>query len=422
MDNLPPSTARTTIWWCGLASEGVDDRPVVSDLIEELGDSLVAFATDLVAVPTENPPGSSYDECVRLIGQWLDRLGLSAELVQLSEDRVAVISGIGTGPTVFLHGHYDVVPASGPNQFTPRREAGRLWGRGSADMKGGIASMAIALAALSEIDLAGRVEMVLVPDEETGGDAGTRRLVELGRLGANGVAAILGEPTSGKIWNANRGAVTLRVTVRGRSAHVGLHYRGENAFENALPILVTLHELKYDIEHRRTAFHIAPVAATKSILMLGGEVAGGHQFNVVPDRFSFTVERRFNPEEDLETERGRLFEAIREATAVGVEVDVDVVQEGASSAVEERSDLVRALRSSIEDVTGKSVECEMCPGLLESRFYAQAGVPAVAYGPGELEVSHGPDESVEVARLLECAQVYALTAMALLGESTREPG
>jgi acetylornithine deacetylase/succinyl-diaminopimelate desuccinylase family protein len=378
-------------------------------------DERVAFARDLVAVPTENPPGKAYPACVDVLTTHLERLGLPWEALTLGPDRAAVMAGVGTGRTLYLHGHYDVVPASRPGQFDPKVADGRLVGRGSGDMKGGIAAMACALAALREVDLPGRVELVVVPDEETGGAGGSRRLAALQRLGRNGVGAILAEPTSGVIWNASRGAVTLRVTVRGRPAHVGLHFRGANAFEGALPVLAALDALKRQVETRRTSFAVEPDAARASILMLGGEVAGGHQFNVVPDRFSFTVERRFNPEEDLDTERARLLETIGAGTPDGVDLDVEVLQEASSGAVVDGDGLVASLSAAVEAVTGGSAACRLCPGLLETRFYAEVGVPAVAYGPGELELAHGPEESVSIGRLSECAEIYARAALALLG-------
>ncbi len=148
--------------------------------------------------------------------------------------------------------------------------------------------------------------------------------------------------------------------------------------------------------------------------MLGGEVRGGHQFNVVPDRFSFTVERRFNPEEDLEVERARLLDAVRQAVPPGVDVDVESLQEAASSGVAGDEPLVRSLSSVVEERAGHLPACGLCPGLLETRFYAGVGVPAVAYGPGDLEVAHGPDESVALERVFECAGIYALTAWRVL--------
>ncbi len=403
----------------------------VRDAVARRAEVLLALAADLVAIPTENPPGNAYPRCVELLEARLADFGLPVERVELAPDRVALLSSVGAGsgdaPTLYLHGHYDVVPASAPGQFEPRVEGGRLWGRGSADMKGGVAAMAVAAAVLAELvgsgeagatarsGLPGRVTLVLVPDEESGGARGTRRLVELGRIrGDAALGAILAEPTSGRIWNAARGAITLRVSMSGRPAHVGLHYEGENAFEAALPILDALRRLKAEVEGRRTAYAVDAEVGRSSILMLGGEVRGAHQFNVVPDRFSFTVERRFNPEEEAAAERERLRAVIRDATPDGARVEIETIQEGASSAAGEGSALVGVLRAVTEAVSGEAPECRLCPGLLETRYYADAGVPAVAYGPGQLEVAHGPEESVSVARLVECAEIYAATALALL--------
>lgn len=391
------------------------NRQHLFETVAGMAEEIVDFAHALVAVPTENPPGNAYPACVALIESRLRDLGLPVESVRLSGGRTAVLSGVGSGPTLFLHGHYDVVPSSRPGQFAPRVEGDRLWGRGSADMKGGIAAMSAALAAIAAVDLPGRVELVLVPDEETGGEHGSARLHELGHLGRAGSGAVLAEPTSGRIWNASRGAVTLRVNVHGISSHVGLQVRGVNAFERAVPILVALQELKREVEERRTDHTIDPEEAGASILMLGGEVTGGHQFNLVPDLFSFTVERRVNPEEEVNAERDRLLRVIRSSAPDGLEVEIEVIQEGGASATPADGGLVGALNEAIESVTGRAAPCELCPGLLETRFYTGAGVPAVAYGPGELEVAHGPDESVSLDRLTECAQIYALTAATLFG-------
>jgi acetylornithine deacetylase/succinyl-diaminopimelate desuccinylase-like protein len=133
----------------------------------------------------------------------------------------------------------------------------------------------------------------------------------------------------------------------------------------------------------------------------------------VPDACSFTVDRRINPEEDLDVEKRRLFDAIDRARGT-VQFAVEVLQEGRSSGVDENEPLGRALARSILHVTGQPARFEMCPGLLEIRFYAERGVPAFAYGPGLLTVSHGPDEYVPIDRIVECAQIYALTAADLL--------
>jgi acetylornithine deacetylase/succinyl-diaminopimelate desuccinylase-like protein len=172
--------------------------------------------------------------------------------------------------------------------------------------------------------------------------------------------------------------------------------------------------LEAEVAQRATGFTIRPVAARRSVLLLGGELAGGHNFNVVPERASFTVDRRTNPEEDFDVERRRLFEVIEGARARGVKCEVEVIQEGRSAATSAGSALARALRSSIRGVTGRHAHLELCPGVLETRHYAALGIPALAYGPGLLSVSHGPNEFVSVRRLVECAEVYALAAVRLL--------
>lgn len=203
---------------------------------------------------------------------------------------------------------------------------------------------------------------------------------------------------------------TLRETVHGRHAHVGRQHEGVNAFDGMLAIAGALAALKHDVERHRTTYRIEPDAARHSILMLGGRVEGGTNFNVVPDACSFTVDRRINPEEDLETEKRRLLDTIARAPGDGIRCDVELLQEARGSASDESAPLGRALAGAIRDVTGAPARFELCPALLEIRFYAERGMPAYAYGPGLLTLSHGPGEMVPIERLVECAQVYALAA------------
>jgi acetylornithine deacetylase/succinyl-diaminopimelate desuccinylase-like protein len=293
-----------------------------------------------------------------------------------------------------------------------------LFGRGSSDMKSGLAAMIYAARALQDcgIPIDGRIGLVFVPDEETAGPRGSRYLAERGLLGQNAIGMLTPEPTGGAVWNANRGAITLRVTVKGKSAHVGRQHEGVNAFDRMLEAARALTVLKAEVEQRATAFHIAPDALRRSILMLGGRTEGGTNFNVVPDRCSFTVDRRINPEEDYDQERQRLFAVLEQVRASGIDLEVETLQEGRSCGVTEEDPLAQALARNIAKVTGRAAQFEMCPGLLEIRFYAERGIPALAYGPGLLTVSHGPNEFVPIDRIEHCAQVYALTAADLLGQ------
>jgi len=223
------------------------------------------------------------------------------------------------------------------------------------------------------------------------------------------------EPTSGVIWHACRGALTLRVTVRSQYAHVGHHYAGINAFEQMLRVAGALADLKQEVSARNTRYaldsELDPEQARASILMMGGLVEGGAGFNVVPSSCSFTVERRFNPEEDRDVERERLFSLFDELRMDGIALDVEMLQDAPSAASPIADPLADALLAASMTVLGRKPRFEMCPGLLEIRWYARAGVPAYAFGPGLLSVSHGPEEYVDLDALTDYAAIYALTAV-----------
>jgi succinyl-diaminopimelate desuccinylase len=380
--------------------------------VEGYREKMLAFTERLVAIPTENTPGNCYLEAVHFLRAHLEQLGF-ADTHAVGD---CVLSFIGEGsPTLYFSGHYDVVPAQNPGQFQPFRRGPNLFGRGTSDMKGGLAAMTYAAKALfdARMPLKGRIGLVFVPDEETAGPRGSRFLVEKGELGKNAIGMLTPEPTGGVVWNANRGAISLRVKIKGKSAHVGRQTEGVNAFEGMLRVAEALARLKHEVEQRTTAYNISPDSLRRSILMMGGHCGAGTNFNVVPETCWFTVDRRINPEEDLLIEKQRLFSSLDEVRSAGVNLDVEIIQEGAASGVNTETPPAQALARNIQQITGRPAEFEMCPGLLEIRFYAQRGIPALAYGPGLLTVSHGPNEFVPIDRIVQCAAIYALTAAEL---------
>jgi succinyl-diaminopimelate desuccinylase len=379
--------------------------------------SLVDFARDLVAIPTENPPGAAYDECVQRICAELNSLAIDYEVVETGDDetrRQAILATVGdSGPLLYLHGHYDVVPAFGPGQFDPRIEDGRLIGRGSSDMKGGLA--AIVHAARPAAEAGARIGLVIVPDEETGGRLGAERLAGLGRLDGGAAGAIVAEPTWGTIWHACRGAFTLQVRVRGRPAHVGLHYEGVNAFAAAVEVAGALGELEQVLRGRTSGLEFSSPndRARESIMLVGGVSGGGTNFNIVPAEFSFTVDRRPNPEEDYDEAKQELLDLLASARNDGVDLDWDVLQDAPSAVTPAGSEFVQAVAGAVTAVTGTTPTVTCCPGVLETRVYDQLGIPAVAFGPGLIERMHGPDEHVPISNLVDAAAFYAELAGAL---------
>ena len=152
-------------------------------------------------------------------------------------------------------------------------------------------------------------------------------------------------------------------------------------------------------------------------MLIGGQSGSGANFNVVPDRAFFSIDRRLNPEEKLADAKRELMQVFDAARSRGIKIKTDVIQEGESSMGSLKSPLAAALKDTIREVKGKSPSFELCPGLCEIRFFNTRGIPAYAYGPGLLEVSHGPDEYVKIPDMLANAEVYIKTALRLVGRN-----
>ena len=210
-------------------------------------EDMASLLSELVAVPTENPPGENYAVCVELLERELLRCGFPVRRYSFAgpgatdsdASATSLLATCGNGErSLYFHGHYDVVPAQSRAQFQAQHKGHFLFGRGSCDMKGGIVAMIFAMRALQEcgVKLDGKIALTLVSDEETGGARGSAWLAQAGILGQDGIGMLLAEPTSGIVWNGNRGAISMRVTVKGKPAHVGLQHQGENAFERMLRV------------------------------------------------------------------------------------------------------------------------------------------------------------------------------------------
>src|SRR6266849_7650254 len=198
----------------------MNHHAVLTDAVRKYSDAMVDLTRRLVSIPTENPPGRCYAQAREVILRELKDLGF--ENTEVAGDCILSFSGQGER-TLYFSGHYDVVPAQSGEQFDPIVKGPNLFGRGSSDMKGGLAAMIYAAKAWRDCGapLDGRIGLVFVPDEETAGPRGSRYLVEQGLLGRNAIGMLTPEPTGGVVWNASRGAITLKLTVKGKSAHVG---------------------------------------------------------------------------------------------------------------------------------------------------------------------------------------------------------
>ena len=276
---LPEGTSNMLAYEPTVSNDVTGQSDAILSWLRQREDEIAALSADLVAIPTENPPGKNYRACVDLLETHLRQVGLDCEclgpcisthVAQYSPESLLATYGRGE-QALYFHGHYDVVPAQTSAQFQPLRKEHFLFGRGSSDMKGGIVAMLYAIRALKqiEVNLKGKIGLMLVPSEETGGTDGTAWLAQQGLLGRNAMGMLLAEPTSGVVWNANRGAISLRVRVFGKPAHVGLQHQGENAFERMHTVVGKLQQLKREVEQRTTRFNIGSEQARQLHIDVG---------------------------------------------------------------------------------------------------------------------------------------------------------
>lgn len=376
-------------------------------------DELSAITQRLVQIPSVNPPGD-VRECAELITTLLQREGIEARNLAVTDTRrnvVAVLEGRAPGKTVWLNGHMDVVPPGADWSRDPWGGEcidGRIYGRGAADMKGGLASLMGALIALKRAGCPfyGRVVFTAVADEETGSDNGTIWLIEQHKVSAD--YAIVGEPSDGWVAIGNRGLVWLTATIKGKAAHGSRPDYGVNAIENAARAITALSQLRFS---ERQEIFMVPTGSLAVTMVTGGTKA-----NVIPDRCSFTLDRRLLPSETVEEATEQIRQAIATAIEPGASFELQLVKAWPPVLMDAGHPLVQTLIRAFERVHGYSPEVRGKAGSTDGSFiWGLAGIPVVLYGPGPVHLAHAADEYVEVQSLVRAEQVYTLTTLELLG-------
>jgi succinyl-diaminopimelate desuccinylase len=344
----------------------------------KLTDELVALATRLIRYDSSGPDGVM--EAAGFVEGWLEARG-----IEVSTDDVRGLPvlraevGPEEAPTVVLHGHLDVVPAHA-EQFHPRIDGERLYGRGAYDMKGALAAMLVTTASMREQNGV-RVRLGIVGDEESEEEAerGSDHLVDSGFIGD---FAITGEPTDLHIGIEAKGVLALRLAVTGVSAHGATPWLGENAVLRA-------HDVFRSIESLPFARQSSELFDRPSINL--GRILGGDALNKVPDRCAIDVDIRYLPEQEPET----ILEQVR---AIGRDVEVETLFSRPPAVVDRDAPFVRALRSAATERQDGEPMSVGRDGASDAVSFLRVGVPAVEFGPVG-EGHHGPEEWVSVSSL-----------------------
>src|SRR4029453_8707127 len=384
------------------------DEAVVSAVVGRVDlDEVLRFARRLITTPSENPGGTE-DPVAAVAVEMPEALGGRPEIVRGEAGRPSVVARFGRGdrPALAWNGHLDVVPAGDPSAwrhppFGAEVVDGTLVGRGAADMKGAKPSPPAAVSAIrrSGFELAGRLDLHLVADEELAGLHGTKVLNERGYLDQD--AAIVGEATDLNIALAQRGGAWITATARGRAAHGSTPQLGVSAITSMARFLLRIEEVLPDIEH--------PLVGRPTVN--AAMIQGGSAPNVVPAPCVVEIDRRIIPGE---TEPGKVLEPFdRLADAISTEpseVDLSFATGPGTDAAGVPGDpaIADLCRAAVREETGRAPLDTGFTGITDARFYLNdRSIPAIILGPGSLGVAHTANESVEIAQLVAAARVYA---------------
>lgn len=425
-----------------------DERKVLAAID---ADGLVETLCELIAIPSEGgfetPAQHRVAALMEAFGMEVDVWDIDFEAlrkqpawtVEIERDHglgVVGTLGNGGGPTLILNGHIDVVPGGEPERWRYPPWQGtvagrRVYGRGSADMKGGLCCALFAARAIRDagIELPGRLMIQSVIGEEDGG-AGTLAAVERGycRSGRfGGDAAIIMEPTELMVAPAQAGAFGFRITVPGLAAHGALREEGVDPIEKFVPIYTAMREF----ESRRNRTVNDPMFAAYEIpfALCVGKLQCGIWASTVAEALVCEGRLGVGADEDSQHVREAFEKTVREAAASDAWLNAHpptVEWTGAQfepAAIDAGHRIVTTLSASFGDATGSDAIVRGMPYGADMRLLVhQGGTPTVLFGPGDVRHAHAPDEFVVIDELVSATRTLALTALRFCGRRARSVG
>lgn len=421
----------------------VSDLQPVLDKIDDRVDELVELTRDLIRFPTINPPGEAYQPCAEYIGSRLAKRGFTIEYVRAVDapgdcdaypriNLVARREGSRAGPCVHFNGHIDVVEV-GSGWTVPPFDGlvkdGRVYGRGACDMKGGLASAIIAVEALidTDPDYPGAIEISATVDEESGGFGGVAYLAERGWFSAPRVDhVIIPEPLNvDRVCIGHRGVWWAEIETKGRMAHGSMPFLGESAIRHMAAVLDRFEQKLYPkLAERISDMPVVPEGARQSTLNInslhGGQAEGhdGLPASCVADSCRMIIDRRFLIEESLDEVRSEITDILEDLvkSRPGFQFEIREMFAVEPSISDKNGPVAATTAAAIQEVLAVEPSFICSPGTYDQKHIDRIGKlkDCIAYGPGQLDLAHQPDEWVGIDDMVAAAKVMALTASRLL--------
>jgi succinyl-diaminopimelate desuccinylase len=385
--------------------------------MEELRDESIEFLADLVRTESVNPPGD-----MRAIA---DVITTKAKTFTPNCDIVAddetvpnifITLNPGARPQLLYNGHMDTVPVGDKSnwKFDPFGgiiDGNLMYGRGVADMKGGLGAMIMAakVLAIDNVPLRGSLVVNCVGDEEIGGARGAGYLMDNGHYSPDMV--VVGEITNNNgIAIGEKGVAIFSLSTKGRTAHASTPWAGVSAIEKMIEILHPLQELLNEAFKTRDSGLLPPAS------MNIGTIQGGVSFNVVADSCDVIIDRRILPGETLESVTQEIQDIIDEVKGEDPDIDATLQLMGSGNPFETSPDeQVCQIAKRTLDELGMNSDFVGYEQVSDGRFFADKGIPTILIGPGTAKQAHTPDEHLELDQYLDAIKIYALLAINAIG-------
>ena len=418
------------------------DQSKFRQRVENKREELISLTQDLVKIPTVNPPGEFYSDCVEYLNKRFKSKGFDTQIIRAigspgDTDRyprqniVANISN-GEGPCVHFNSHIDVVAVgSGWTQppFEGKVVGDKIYGRGSCDMKGGLAASIIAVESYLELNpnFTGSIELSGTADEETGGYGGVGYLAEKGILAKPRIDhVIIPEPLNkDRICLGHRGVWWAEIETLGKIAHGSMPFDGDSAIRHMHALLDRFEKELYPIlKSKKTDMPVVPDGAKESTLNInsihGGESEefDGLPSPLVADSCRIIIDRRFLIEEKLEDVKQEVSSILEDLTTdrEGFLFKLRDLFEVIPSLTPEEAPVVQAVKRAVNEVMGSPPEMVVSPGTYDQKHIDRIGKleDCIAYGPGILTLAHQADEYVNISDMIDSACVMGLALDDLL--------
>lgn len=362
-------------------------------------EDVISLTRKLIAMNTVNPPGNE-SEVAQFIGKMLADHGFNVKYIPFGANRLHVIAEKGCTeekyPVVFT-GHFDTVPLGAKewsvDPFGGLVKDGKLFGRGSSDMKGGVAAMVLAaISAFETENPASGVRLILTSGEELGCQ-GAKDLVSAYSDFGHARGIIVGEPTSNKPAIGHKGGLYLSLTANGVTAHSSMPHLGDNAIYKAAHAIVKVEKFDFGVE-------CDPLLGMPTLNV--GKFSGGININSVPDYAEFTIDARTT----TKVRHDKLLSQLRKE--LGEEVSVETLVNLPAVSSDEDDPFVKMVYSVCEISAGTEGYPKSMPYLTDASVLQQVykGVPIIVLGPGSPEMAHQTDEFCYVEHLTKAIDLY----------------